>query len=173
MAIEIIKDRIDQRVIIIMEKGLDLYYGYKLTEQEMINTFFDINFRNYVEDVYSTQLNLKLNFNENNKVERIDYLIRDLVLIYYGKDFFGENGFKSPIKTCCSKCCMYETDSSWIIGIKIAYLPAFQTKITRVSAHTITQNDINELEKLNKQYNLHFKLPSYYNVPSDCWKCAN
>ena len=155
-----------------MKKGLDLYYGYKLDEKTMISVFFDSNFRKYIEDIYATKPELKPIFDEDDKVEQIDPFIKELFLMYHDKYFFSDNGSPSKIRTCCTKCCMYDDDSDWIIGIKMCHLPAFKNKINRVDAHLITDQDTVELNKINKKFNLHIDRPSFYSVPSDCWSCT-
>ena len=153
------------------EKGLNLYFGYKLTEREMIDTFFDAEFRKYAEDVFSTHMELASQFDENNKVKEINFMIRDLVIIYFGKDFFREQKYKAQIKVACSQCCMYEKETGWIVGIKICHLPVFKDAISRINAQLITQTDIDELAKINKDYRLHRNCPAFFSIPSDCWKC--
>lgn len=164
-----------------MKKGLALYCGYKLSEKEMINIFFDENFRKYIEDVYKTKPNfdenkakpnLIPNFDENNKVDHIDSNIRNLFEYYHKGYFFGENDCESQIKVCCTRCCMYDNDSDWVIGIQISQLPAFKNKISKVDAHIITPNDIFELNKINEKFKLHIQPPSFYSIPMDCWCCS-
>jgi hypothetical protein len=158
--------------MILMEKGINLYYGYKLSEKEMIDNFFDLDFRQYVEDIYKMTPSIRLNFDESNKMEHIDDLVRELFITYYNKDFFFANGYKAPIKVCCNKCCLYDTDSSWVVGIKICHMPAFKNKISMISGHIITESDINGLSRLNKNFNLQKLVPIFLSIPSDCWSCT-
>lgn len=155
-----------------MGKGLYLYYGFKLTEKTMIDTFFDLNFRKYVEELFSTKPELIPRFDENNKVEYIGWEIRDLVSMYYDKYFFGENGRKSQIKICYIKCCQYDSDSNWIIGIKVCHVDAFKDKIQRVDGQLIQQDSINELNKIKNKFKLPGFGPLFYSIPSNCWICT-
>ena len=155
-----------------MEKGLALYCGYKLSEKEMINTFFNENFKKHIEDVHKAHPELIPNFDENNKVDHIDHTITSLFEDYHDGYFFGEDGCESQIKICCTRCCMYNNDSDWVIGIQISQLPAFKNKISKVDAHIITPSDILELIKINEKFNLHIQPPSFYSIPMDCWCCS-
>lgn len=153
-------------------KGLYLYYGYKLSEREMIDIFFDADFRKDIEDTFKTQPQLIPEFDENNKTKCIDSSIRELVTLHYNKYFFFENGIKAKIKVCCNKCCLYDSDSSWVVGIKICHMPAFKNKISWINGRIITENDISELNKLNKKFNLQKLTPLFLSIPSDCWSCT-
>ena len=157
------------------EKGLDLIYGYKLSEKDMINIFFNKEFKEYVLDMCKSDKELpkiKKMFDANNKTKNINYRIIGLFCDYHSECFFGEDGDESNIAVYCTKCCMYDKESNWIIGIQICHLPALKNEIKMIDTYTISGHDENELKRIKHKLNLMVTDCAFYSVPSDCWCCT-
>jgi hypothetical protein len=176
-----------------MIKGNYLYFGYKVSEKQMIKNFFndavlveDVNFtiKNFKDDIGDTNLKKLI---KDGKIASVSTIICQ----YMNKLFFAyddddpvinepdeldfENvfaiGANLGIHVMCNRCCAYDDVSDWIIGIRSCHLPAFKNDILPVNIYTPTSIDIKKLKHIKKKYNIDSEL-GYYSISSDCWSCT-
>ncbi len=157
-----------------MIKGNYIYYGYKITENEMINKFMNDNdFIDYFNDILTKDSEYfqskKLSINVTAELithEHVD-IGKAIIQQYFDEDCFGHN-----IHSICNPCCPYNTDSDWIIGIKLCHSKAFKENIQSINMYLPTKKDSIKLKKVGKKYNIDSNSLGYYSINSDCWSCS-
>ena len=157
------------------KKGIALYFGFKFSEQQILyNLSNDPQFKRYYRNTDIDTTNID---DLKNKIQS-----------FYCNDFFKSlywsyescesecddlifNNFTAEL-VCC-RCCMYDDDSDWILGIPICRLSAFKNKIKETKVREITQYDREFIEKLPYKLRLMtIDKPSFYSIPTDCWCCT-
>lgn len=176
-------------ILIIMTKGAYLYYGFKISEKEMVERFFTREFKQYVreevKDAYYREyeneiyegLDTNTPYKNNGKLSEV---YKNLFTNYYNDyvdfvDFEDSEDYVDSIELVHAPCCLYDEITDWIIGIKIAKLSVYPRKavsLKKTKMHKLTIDEIKCLDQIQKKYNLDFDSLDYYHIPMDCYSCT-
>ena len=120
-------------------KGMNLYFGFKISEEKMIRYFYNEEFIKYAKKEVDKTIkkNGSNGFTMKKKdsiksIKNMNSLANITVMFqdYYNGSFFSRELLTdddecsiedSLIHIVCPEYCGYENHSNWIIGIKVAH----------------------------------------------------
>lgn len=164
-----------------MTKGAYLYYGFKISEKEMVEKFFTQEFKRYVRDMVKTfmykeyeneifkHIDMNTPLESNGKLNRV---YKSLFREYYDYDgaFIDVSESRYSIELIHAPCCMYYENTYWIIGIRLAKLPAYSLK--KIKFHQLCVDEIQCLKQIQEKYDIDPDNLGYYDMPMDCSSCT-
>lgn len=155
-----------------MQKGNYLYYGFKISENEMIKIMLqDEEFLAYMKNYAKYDKEIKnIGFNKQDITHDQMSLLKGIISEYYNiNDDISENDL--GINWISNSCCAYNDVSDWVIGFKLCHVKAFKEDILPVKIHFPTKGDTENLMSLKKKLNIDSEI-NYYSISSDCWCCS-
>lgn len=167
-----------------MTKGAYLYYGFKISEKEMVERFFTTEFKQYVREKvkeyfykkYENEIYYGLDTNtpfKNNG--KLNEAYKNLFMEYYNDDIGFVDVLENSIYLVHAPCCLYDEITDWIVGIKIAKLsvyPLEAVSLKKIKMHKLTVDETKCLDQIKKTYNLDYDNLDFYHVPMDCYSCT-
>lgn len=163
-------------------KGSQLFYGYKITEEELLEKFFTKKFKRFIydkiennEEFISESVRDFLDGDASRDENLIYNELKYLFLEYYNSDdaFLGKCPVDetNPIRISCAPCCLYANETNWIIGLSVCKLPAFSLRKAH-KPYEPSDREINRLMRIKRTYNLETEGLNYYSMPTDCNFCT-
>ena len=178
--------------------GVNLWFGYTLTEEEMRELFDEEEFKNYCLKLDEKECNQKATHNYSNFSFRRD--INSAYVYKFHKFIFKEYvdnliGMKMTYDNQCDKyfdtmnhdlfnhlpecaflpCCAYHDNSDWIIGIKIVNISGFDLTSRETSIFKDMKHYDFFLERCHDILKLDDfcdQYPKFYGIADDCQYCS-
>ena len=130
---------------------IGLYFGYKIKECDL-------------KDFYNENIN-NGNSSDNNDSDNTDlWSIRDSI------DQFFSGKYASKISCDSLKCCPYDKNSDWIIGIEKGYHNIYT--LEGFSLNISTEQEMTDLRTLKRVFKIKNQIPQWYVIANDCWMCT-
>ncbi len=173
-----------------MTNGIYIYYGYKLTKNQIIKSFVKNNkeltdyvcstdeYEGYLSDLEpDDRKRIKKNPDPCESFDDICFSIEEYLNGYFFSTSLGSSKElperSSPARgTNDNKCnihavCDHESDDlpkSWIIGIKICLLNTVDYEVSPIDMYVITKKDISRLKKIKEKFNIKSDSLNYYPI---------